>query len=160
MYEYLKSLIALGGYKLDNVEKTIERHFARGEITEAQEVELLQLAADNADDNLQIDVAAVLADLEKRIEILESAGVVVWTQGHVTAKGETVLYAILKPDDMTLRYCRYDGGRASTSLSPGKIDGWVILSGAGGDVTHTVQHDENGQIILVPVEPIPDGADG
>lgn len=37
-------------------------------------------------------------------------------------------------------------------MSPGKIDGWVILASAGGEVTHTVQKDENGQIILVPVE--------
>ena len=150
MYEYLKSLIALGGYKLDNMEKTIERHFIKGEITEAQEVELLQMAADNADDNLQIDVAAILADLETRIARLEAAGVVVWTSGHITKKGETVLYDIIKEGQ--LRYCRYDGGRATTSLSPGKIDGWVILASAGGAVTHTVQKDENGNIILVPVE--------
>ena len=66
-----------------------------------------------------------------------------------TAKGQTVLYDILK--EGTLRYCRYDGGRASTSLSPGKIDGWVILASAGGEVTHRVEHDEDGKIILVPV---------
>ena len=149
MYEYLKSLIALGGYKLDNMEKTIERHYIKGELTEAQEVELLQMAADNADDNLQIDVAAILADLEKRIEVLESAGVVVWKSGMVTAKGQTVLYDVLKEGQ--LRYCRYDGGRASTSLSPGKIEGWVVLASAGGAVTHRIEKDSEGNIILVPV---------
>lgn len=149
MYEYLKSLIALGGYKLENIEKTIERHFIKGELTEAQEVELLQLAADNADDNLQIDVAAVLADLESRIARLEAAGVVVWTNGHVTKKGETVLFDVIKEGQ--LRYCRYDGGRASTSLSPGKIDGWVVLASAGGEVTHRIEKDSDGNIILVPV---------
>lgn len=149
MYEYLKSLIVLGGYKLENIEKTIERHFIKGEISEAQEVELLQLAADNADDNLQIDVVAVLADLESRIARLEAAGVVVWTNGHVTAKGQTVLYDVLKEGQ--LRYCRYDGGRASTSLSPGKIDGWVVLASAGGEVTHRIEKDSEGNIILVPV---------
>ena len=149
MYEYLKQLIALGGYNLDNMEKVIERHFINGELTAEQEVELLNLAADRADDNKQIDIAAVLADLERRIAVLESAGVVVWKSGHVTAKGETVLYDIIKEGH--LRYCRYDGGRASTSLSPGKIEGWVILSGANGEVTHTVQKDSEGKIILVPV---------
>lgn len=153
MYEYLKSLIALGGYKLDNMEKTIERHFNKGEITEAQEVELLQMAADNADDNLQIDVAAILADLESRIARLEAAGVVVWTSGHVTKKGETVLYDVIKEGQ--LRYCRYDGGRASTSLSPGKIDGWVVLASAGGEVTHRIEKDGQGNIILVPVNTEP-----
>ena len=81
----------------------------------------------------------------------ESAGVVVWKQGMSVAKGQTVLYAILKPADTTLRYCRYDGGRSATALSPGKIDGWVVLSGAGGAVTHKVEHDSEGNIILVPV---------
>ena len=76
----------------------------------------------------------------------------VWKQGMSGAKGQTVLYAILKPADTTLRYCRYDGGRAATALSPGKIDGWVILSGAGGAVTHRVEKDADGNIILVPVE--------
>lgn len=150
MFEYLKSLINLGGYKLDNMEKTIERHYIKGELTEAEEVELLNLAAEKADDNLQIDVATILADLERRIEVLEAAGVVVWTYGHVTAKGETVLYDVIKEGH--LRYCRYDGGRASTSLAPGKINGWVVLSGAGGEVTHTVEKDADGNIILVPVE--------
>lgn len=149
MYEYLKSLIVLGGYKLENIEKTIERHFIKGELTEAQEVELLQLAADNADDNLQIDVAAILADLETRIARLEAAGVVVWTNGHVTKRGETVLFDVIKEGQ--LRYCRYDGGRASTSLSPGKIDGWVVLASAGGEVTHRIEKDSEGNIILVPV---------
>lgn len=150
MYEFLKSLIAAGGYRLDAMERTIERHYVRGDITDAQRVELLQLAADNADDSKEIDVVAVLADLEQRVARLEAAGIVVWTSGHITAKGETVLYDIIKEGH--LRYCRYDGGRSSTALSPGKIEGWVILSGAGGDVTHTVQHDAEGNIILVPVD--------
>lgn len=152
MYDFIKSLIAAGGYRLEAMEKTIERHYVRGDLTEEQRVELLQLAADNADESREIDVVAVLADLERRIEVLESAGVVVWKQGMSVAKGQTVLYPILKPADTTLRYCRYDGGRSATALSPGKIDGWVILSGAGGAVTHTVQHDAEGNIILVPVE--------
>ena len=152
MYDFIKSLILAGGYRLDAMERTIERHYVRGDLTEEQRVELLQLAADNADESHEIDVVAVLADLERRIEVLESAGVVVWKQGMSVAKGQTVLYPILKPADTTLRYCRYDGGRSATALSPGKIDGWVILSGAGGAVTHTVQHDAEGNIILAPVE--------
>ena len=150
MYEFLKSLIAAGGYRLDAMEKTIERHYVRGDLSEGERVELLSLAADHADESKEIDVVAVLADLEKRIEVLESAGVVVWKPGMSTAKGQTVLYDIIK--EGRLRYCRYDGGRSATALSPGKIDGWVILSGAGGDVTHTVQKDAEGNIILVPVE--------
>jgi hypothetical protein len=151
MYDFIKSLIAAGGYRLDAMEKTIERHYVRGDLTDVQRVELLQLAADHADESKEIDVVSVLADLERRIEVLESAGVVVWKQGMSVAKGQTVLYPILKPADTTLRYCRYDGGRSATALSPGKIDGWVILSGAGGAVTHKVEKDSECNIILVPV---------
>lgn len=150
MYEFIKSLITAGGFKLDAMEKTIERHYVRGDLTEEQKVELLLMAADYADEAKEIDIVAVLADLEKRIEVLESAGVVVWKNGMSVAKGQTVLYDILK--EGKLRYCRYDGGRDATSLSPGKINGWVILSGAGGTVTHTVEHDRDGKIILVPVD--------
>ena len=150
MYDFIKNLIAAGGYRLDAMERTIERHFVRGDLTDAQRVELLQLAADNADESKEINVLDILADLEQRVSRLESAGVVVWTSGHITAKGETVLYDIIR--EGKLRYLRYDGGRASTTLAPGKIDGWVVLSGAGGAVTHTVQHDAEGKIILVPVE--------
>lgn len=150
MYEFIKNLILAGGYRLDAMERTIERHYVRGDLTEEQRVELLQLAADNADESKEIDVVAVLADIEHRLEVLESAGVVVWTSGHITAKGETVLYDILK--EGKLRYLRYDGGRASTTLAPGKINGWVVLDSAGGAVTHTVEKDGEGNIILVPVE--------
>ena len=151
MYEFIKSLILAGNFRLDAMERTIERHYVRAELTDAERVELLNLAAEHAEDSKEIDVLAILADLEQRVARLESAGVVVWTSGHITAKGETVLYAIV-PNDSTLRYCRYDGGRASTSLRPGKIDGWVVLSGVGGEVTHKVEKDEDGNIILVPVE--------
>lgn len=154
MKEFIESVIRTGNYVLSEMEERIQKMYVLGKITEADMVELLNLAAEYADDTKQIDVAAILADLEKRIEVLESAGVVVWTQGHVTAKGETVLYAILKPEDTTLRYCRYDGGRDATALSPGKIDGWVVLASAGGEVTHRVEHDEQGKIILVPVNEV------
>lgn len=150
MYDFIKNLIAAGGYRLDAMERTIERHYVRGDLTEEQRVELLQLAADNADESKEINVLDILADLEQRVSRLESAGVVVWTSGHITAKGETVLYDILK--EGKLRYLRYDGGRASTTLAPGKINGWVVLDSAGGAVTHTVEKDEEGKIILVPVE--------
>lgn len=150
MYDFIKNLILSGGYRLDAMERTIERHYVRAELTEEQRTELLNLAADHADESKEVDVLAVLADLEQRVARLESAGVVVWTSGHITAKGETVLYDILKEGQ--LRYLRYDGGRASTALAPGKIDGWVVLSGVGGEVTHKVEKDSEGKIILVPVE--------
>ena len=149
MKEFIESVIRTGNYVLSEMEERIQKMYVLGKISEADMVELLNLAAENADDNKQIDVAAILADLESRIARLEAAGVVVWTSGHVTKKGETVLYDVIKEGQF--RYCRYDGGRASTSISPGKIDGWVVLASAGGAITHRIEKDGDGNIILVPV---------
>lgn len=151
MREFFETVIHQGNYVLAEMDERIDKAFIMGKITDTDAVELHTMAAEYARDEMQIDVAATLADLEKRIEVLESAGVVVWKSGMSVAKGQTVLYAILQPEDMTLRYCRYDGGRDATAIRPGKINGWVILASAGGEVTHTVEYDENGKIILVPV---------
>lgn len=151
MKEFLESVINTGNYRLSDMENRIKKLFATGDLTEEEMVYLLALAAERADDSRQIDIPTILADLEARVAALESAGVCVWVPGMVTMRGQTVLYDILK--EGILRYLRYDGGRESTSLSPGKINGWVVLSAAGGVVTHTVERDENGNIILVPVEP-------
>ena len=150
VFEIYKTVISTGEYRISDMEERIETVYAQGKITAEERAELLSLASDHARDTLQIDVVAKLADLENRISVLESAGIVVWKSGMSTAKGQTVLYDILKEGQ--LRYCRYDGGRSATSLSPGKIGGWVILASAGGAVTHTVSKDESGNIILVPVE--------
>jgi hypothetical protein len=149
VFEIYRNVISTGEYRITDMEERIETVYAQGKITAEQRAELLSLASDSARDTLQIDVVAKLADLEARISVLESAGIVVWKAGMSTAKGQTVLYDILKEGQ--LRYCRYDGGRDATSLSPGKIDGWVILASAGGAVTHTVGKDDNGNIILIPV---------
>ena len=149
MKDFIESVINTGNYVLAEMDERIDKMYVMGKITDEEAVYLHNLAAEKADDSKQIDISAVLADLEARIAVLESAGVVVWVQGMSTAKGQTVLYDIIKEGQ--LRYCRYDGGRSATSLSPGKIDGWVILASAGGAVTHTVEKDENGNIILVPV---------
>lgn len=149
MKDFIESVIGTGNYVLSEMEERIQKMYVMGKITEEDMVYLLNLSYENAKDEKQVDVVALIADLEKRVAVLESAGVVVWVSGMVTAKGQTVLYDIIK--EGILRYCRYDGGRASTALSPGKIDGWVILSGAGGEITHRVGKDSEGNIILVPV---------
>lgn len=149
IYDIYKSVIETGDYVLSSMEERIETVYAQGKITAEERASLLALASEKADQTKQIDIVAKLAELESRIAVIESAGVVVWKSGMSTAKGQTVLYDILK--DGTTRYCRYDGGRSATSLSPGKIDGWVILESAGGRVTHTVGKDADGKIILIPV---------
>lgn len=154
MKSFIESIILTGNYVLSEMEERIQKMYVMGKISEEDLTYLLNLAAENADDNRQIDVAALIADLEQRVSALESKGIVVWVSGMVTAKGQTVLYDVDK--DGVLDYCRYDGGRATTASSPGKIEGWVKTD-ANGNVTHRITKDENGQIILVPVEEVAEG---
>ena len=149
-FELYKEVISTGSYVVSDMEERIETVYAAGKITAAERAELLTMAAENAKDAAQIDVVAKLAELEGRIAKLEAKGVVVWTAGHATAKGETVLYDVDK--DGKLNYCRYDGGRASTALSPGKINGWVVLDAEGGQIIATLEKDTDGKIIIVPVD--------
>lgn len=149
-FELYKEVISTGSYVVSDMEERIETVYAAGKITAAERAELLTMAAENAKDAAQIDVVAKLAELEGRIAKLEAKGVVVWTAGHATAKGETVLYDVDK--DGKLDYCRYDGGKASTALSPGKINGWVVLDAEGGQIIATLEKDTDGKIIIVPVD--------
>ena len=149
-FELYKEVISTGSYVVSDMEERIETVYAAGKITAAERAELLTMAAENAKDAAQIDVVAKLAELEGRIAKLEAKGVVVWTAGHATAKGETVLYDVDK--DGKLDYCRYDGGRASTALSPGKINGWVVLDAEGGQIIATLEKDTDGKTIIVPVD--------
>lgn len=147
IYELYKSIIFNGNYVVSDMEQKIETVYASGKITAEERAELLNLTGENAKESVQIDVMAKLAEFEARITKLEAKGIVIWTSGHITAKGETVLYDADK--DGKLEYCRYDGGRSSTALSPGKINGWVVLNAEGGQVIGTLQRNEEGKIIIV-----------
>lgn len=149
VYEIYKNVINGGDFLLSSMEEKIETVYAQDKITAEERTELLTLASNMARPEKQIDIVAKLAELEARIAVIEGSGIVVWTYGMSVSKGQTVLYDVLK--DGQLRYCRYDGGRSATSLSPGKIDGWVVLAGVNGAVTHKIVRVD-GENTLVPVE--------
>jgi len=150
VYELYKEVIRTGNYVVSEMEERIETVYAAGKVTAEERAELLIMADENAKDAVQVDIVSMLADLEARVAKLEARGVIVWTTGHATAKGETVLYDVNK--DGTLEYCRYDGGKASTALSPGKISGWVVLDAEGGQIIATLEKDDEGKVIIVPVD--------
>lgn len=147
MYNTYKGIIESRNYILSDLETRIHKTYALGHLTSEELDELLALAGANVNDTLQIDIAATLADLEQRVSALESQGVKVWTAGQVTAKGQVVLMDVT--GDGVLDRCRYDGGRATTTSSPGKITGWVLLD--GDTPTHTISK-ENGEFVLTPIE--------
>ena len=149
---YITTVINQGGYALADIEDRINKLWIEGKLTDDDRDELIPIAAEHAQDRYQVDVVAKLEDLERRVYELEHPAeeYVIWTPGYVTQQHETVRFDVT--GDGELDRCRYDGGRASTALSPGKIDGWVVLASAGGEITHRVEHDaETGKIILVPV---------
>lgn len=148
VYEIYKNVINNGDFVLSSMEEKIETVYAQDKITAEERTELLSLASNMANPEKQIDIIAKLAELEARIAVVEGSGVVVWKSGMSVAKGQTVLYDVLNEGQM--RYCRYDGGRAATALSPGKIDGWVVLASANGEVTHKIVRVD-GVNTLVPV---------
>lgn len=149
MRNFIEEILNTGNYNLAQMEERIQKMYVLGKLSEEDMTYLLNLAAENANDNLQIDVASILADFEQRISALESAGIKVWVSGMITAKGQTVLF---DPDkDGVLDRCRYDGGRQTTSSSPGKIEGWVVVDGSG-NVTYRLVKNSDGQIEKVSVE--------
>ena len=148
VYEIYKNVIETGEFSVNGMEERIETVYACGKISKEERAELLDLVSDKGDHLDSDEIMNRLADLENRLSVLESSGVKVWVSGMVTARGQTVLYDALGTG--TKQYCRYDGGRASTSLRPCKIDGWSILDSIGGKVTHRSVKTDDG-VILVEV---------
>ena len=150
VFDIYKEAISAGGYSIAQMEERIETVYACGKITKEERAELLDLVSDKGDHLNADEIMSKLADLENRLSVLESSGVKVWVSGMVTAKGQTVMYDALKIGSM--QYCRYDGGRASTSLRPCKIDGWSILDSIGGKVTHRSVKTDDGVVIVEVTE--------
>lgn len=129
IFELYSNAISLHNYKLEEMEAKIEEMYAYGRINAEERLSLIQLAEANSQDLSTEDVIAKLADLEARVVRLETADYAVWVSGYITKKGETVKYDYNK--DGILDLLRYDGGRQTTSLSPGKIDGWHVVDSTG-----------------------------
>ena len=150
IYEIYKEAINAGGYSIPAMEERIETVYACGKISKEERADLLDMVSDKGD-RLDMDaIMAQLADLNTRLSAIEQSGVKVWVKGMVTAKGQTVLYDALKTGSM--QYCRYDGGRASTSLRPCQINGWSILDSIEGRVTHRAEKTDDGVVIVEVTE--------
>lgn len=135
MKDFIESVILTGNYILSEMEERIQKMYVMGKLTEAEMVELLDLASENARDGMQIDVVEKLKDLEDRVFALEhpvEPDYPIYVPGYVTKQHETVKFDY--DNDGVYDLLRYDGGRAETALSPGKIEGWHVV-------------DQNGEIL-------------
>lgn len=158
-YEILKSAIGFGGYVLTDMESKIDRLWVEGHLTTEQRIELRTLAAEQARDADQLDVAGRLADLEHRVWELEHPvdQYEIWTTGKTTQQHEIVRYDVTGDGEYDL--CQYNGGRSYTSLSIGKIEGWHLLD-RELTPTHTITRDADGGYVLTPIEPEPAATEG
>jgi len=147
----LQAIIATGEYTLGTLEDRIDRLWLEGKLTTEQRDELRQAAAEGAKEDYQVDVLAKLADHDKRIWELEHPvdQYVIWTNGYQTKQHEIVRYDVTGDGELDL--CRYDGGRAYTGLSIGKIEGWHLLNRELENVA-TITRDADGGYVLTPIE--------
>ena len=125
IFEIYQNAISLHNYKLEEMENKIEEMYALGRINSEEHLALIKMAEENSVDLNTEDVIAKLADLEARLVRLETADYAVWVSGYITKKNEVVKFDYNK--DGVLDLLKYMGGRQTTSLSPGKIDGWFVV---------------------------------
>lgn len=144
---HLRTVIQTGDYSLDDLCDRIDALWVEGRITTDVRAELKVLAAEHARETMA-DLRAAVQSLEARVLKLEDEQYAIWTAGYVTKQHEIVRYDVT--GDGTLDLCRYDGGRASTSLSIGKIEGWHLLD-RDLNATHTITRDADGGYVLTPI---------
>jgi len=148
MKEFLEGIIRTGNYVLVEMEERIEKLYALGKLTTEELEALLALAAENARDSMQIDITEKLKDLEDRVYALEhpvEPDYPIYVPGYVTKKGETIRFDY--DNDGVYDLLRYDGGKAETTLAPGKITGWHVVD-ANGEILGTYYKGE-----FTPVNP-------
>ena len=128
MKEFIESVLKTGNYILAEMEERIQKMYVLGKLTTEELEYLLDLAAENAKDSMQIDFTEKLKELEDRIYALEhpvEPDYPIYVPGYVTKNGETIRFDY--DSDGVYDLLRYDGGRNETALAPGKIDGWHVV---------------------------------
>jgi len=149
---YIESAIRRGDYILSVIEERIDRLWVDDKLSNDDRDELIQLAAENARDVFQTDTLTRLAALEHRVWELEHPveQYEIWKSGKVTTKGEIVRYDVTGDGELDL--CQYNGGRQSTSLSIGKIEGWNMLD-RELNIVATITKDADGNFVIEYITP-------
>lgn len=144
----VRTVIGTGDYVLADLEDRIDTLWVEGRITAEVRAELKQLAAENSREGYA-ELREAIQSLEARVLKLEDEQYVIWTSGYQTKQHEIVRYDVTGDGELDL--VRYDGGRASTSLSIGKIEGWFMLDRELENVA-TITRDADGGYVITPIE--------
>lgn len=151
----IRNYIATGDYVLESIEGRINTFWVEGKLSDDERAELLNLAAKYAKDVLNTNVLDRLAALELRVYNLENPvdQFPIYERGQTSIKGQ--VYRADVTGDGEYDLVRYDGGRQSTSLSIGKIEGWHMLD-RELNVIATITRDADGGYVISPIEPTPE----
>lgn len=75
MFETLRQLISVGGYRLDDMLLRIDTMYASGRLDEDERAQLIDLAETNADQDVLLpSLEERVSNLEERVSTLENAG--------------------------------------------------------------------------------------
>ena len=150
----IRNYIMAGDFVLEQIEQRIHTLWIEGKLTDDERAQLLALAAENAKDVFNTNVLDRLASLELRVYNLENPvdQFPIYERGQTSIKGQVYRADVTGDDELDL--VRYDGGRASTSLSIGKIEGWHMLD-RELNVIATISKDADGNYVITPVNPEP-----
>lgn len=72
MYNIIKTVIESGSFELTDIIRKIDTVWFEGKITDEEKSELVEMAQGKANPQNSIDLIAKVADLEKRVKILET----------------------------------------------------------------------------------------
>lgn len=144
----VRTVIQTGDYILTDLEDRIDTLWVEGRIDADTRAELKVLAADHAREGIA-ELREAVQSLEARVLKLEDEQYAEWVPGYQTKQHEIVRFDVTGDDNLDL--CRYDGGRASTSLSIGKIEGWHLLDRELENVAN-ITRDADGGYIITPIE--------
>lgn len=89
MYNIIKTVIESGSFELTDIIRKIDTVWLEGKITDEEKAELVEMAQGKANPQHSIDLIAKVADLEKRVKILEAK--------ETTSDGEEVTEEIYEP---------------------------------------------------------------
>ena len=83
MYNIIKTVITSGNFELTDIIRKIDTVWFEGKITDEEKSELVEMAQGKANPQHSMDLIAKVADLEKRVKILEA-------KGNTATEGEEV----------------------------------------------------------------------
>ena len=72
MYNIIKTVITSGSFELTDIIRKIDTVWFEGKITDEEKAELVSMAQGKANPQHSMDLVAKVADLEKRVKILET----------------------------------------------------------------------------------------